>query len=176
MGKSCACNQKTKSKGKQALSLLTPPKTKCRINGLHQAQPHAYGEITQPQAYACSINRFRLSCTLFFQRCKNFFKDFSKILCMLLQSALKARPPWGNFSHLWSKSLNFFCLKAHAKKEKWHHFCAHARWWLPWRRKNVEKGHLAPSNLAFLLLAIDTKRFLQNEKRRADLQKLPQIF
>ena len=30
---------------------------------------------------------------------------------------------------------------------------------LNWRRKNVEKGHLAPSNLTFLLFAIDTNDF-----------------
>ena len=37
----------------------------------------------------------------------------------------------------------FFVWKLLEKYEKWHHFCA------PWRRKNVEKGHLAPSNLTF---------------------------
>ena len=29
----------------------------------------------------------------------------------------------------------------------------------PWRRKNVENGHLAPSNLTFLLFAIDRNGF-----------------
>ena len=29
----------------------------------------------------------------------------------------------------------------------------------PWRRKNVGKGHLAPSNLIFLLIAIDRNGF-----------------
>ena len=42
--------------------------------------------------------------------------------------------------------------------------------------KNVEKRHLAPSNLTFLLIAIDRKRFLQNERRRADLQSLASDF
>ena len=65
-------------------------------------------------------------------------------------------PSWGYFSHLWSKSLNFFFVwKLLEKNEKWHYFCAHAQWWSPWRRKNVEKGHLTPSNLTFLLIAID---------------------
>ena len=45
------------------------------------------------------------------------------------------------------------------KNEKWHHFCAHAQWWSPWRRKNVEKGHLAPSSLTFLLIKIDRNGF-----------------
>ena len=43
----------------------------------------------------------------------------------------------------------FFVWKALVKIWKWHHFFAHAQWWSPWRRKNVEKGHLAPSNLTF---------------------------
>ena len=51
------------------------------------------------------------------------------------------------------------CLKALGKNEKWRHFGAHAQWWSPWRRKNVEKGHLAPSNLTYLLVAIDRNGF-----------------
>ena len=58
------------------------------------------------------------------------------------------------------RALNFFLFESSwKKKEKWHHFCVHAQWWSPWRRKNVEKGHLAPSNLTFLLFAIDTNGF-----------------
>ena len=49
------------------------------------------------------------------------------------------------------RALIFLCLKPLEKNEKWHHFCAHAQWWSPWRRKNVEKGHLAPSNLTFFI-------------------------
>ena len=50
------------------------------------------------------------------------------------------------------------------------------QWWSPWRRKNVEKGHLASSNLPFLLIAIDTNVFSQNERRRADLQNIASDF
>ena len=57
------------------------------------------------------------------------------------------------------RALIFFCLKALGKNEKWHNFCAHAQWWSPWRRKNIEKGHLAPSNLSFFLIAIDRNGF-----------------
>ena len=42
--------------------------------------------------------------------------------------------------------------------------------------KNVEKGHLAPSNLTFLLFAIDTNGFHRMKEEGLDLQKLPQIF
>ena len=56
------------------------------------------------------------------------------------------------------RALNFL-FENSWKKEKWRHFCAHAQWWSPWRRKNVENGHLAPSNLTFLLIAIDTNGF-----------------
>ena len=43
----------------------------------------------------------------------------------------------------------------------------------PWRCKKCQKRHLAPSNLTFLLIAID-----RNERRKADLdlQKLASIF
>ena len=41
--------------------------------------------------------------------------------------------------------------------------------------KNVEKRHLAPPNLTFLLIAID-KRFSQNERKRADLQNVASDF
>ena len=45
-------------------------------------------------------------------------------------SCLKAGPPWGYFSHLWSQSLKFFFVwKLLKKNEKWHHFCAHVQWW-----------------------------------------------
>ena len=73
-------------------------------------------------------------------------------------------------------ALIFFCLKALGKNEKWHHFCAHAQWWSPWRRKNVEKGHLAPSNLTFLLIAIDTNGFRRMKEEGQIYKTLPQIF
>ena len=57
------------------------------------------------------------------------------------------------------RALIFFVWKLLEKNEKWHHFCAHTQWRSPWRRKNVENGHLAPSNLTFLLIAIDTNGF-----------------
>ena len=57
------------------------------------------------------------------------------------------------------RALIFFAWKLLEKNEKWHYFCAHAQWWSPWRRKNVEKGHLALSNLTFLLKEIDTNGF-----------------
>ena len=40
---------------------------------------------------------------------------------------------------------------------------------------HVEKGHLAPS-INFFINCDRQKRFLQSERRRADLQRLPQIF
>ena len=75
------------------------------------------------------------------------------------------------------RALIFFCLKAlEKKKEKRHHFCAHAQWWSPWRRKNVENGHLAPSNLTFFIICDRHKRFSQNERRRIDLQNIASDF
>ena len=64
------------------------------------------------------------------------------------------------------RALIFFVWKLLKKNEKWHHFCAHARWWSPWRRKNVEKGHLTPSKLTFLLIAIDTNGFRRMKEER----------
>ena len=70
----------------------------------------------------------------------------------------------------------FFVWKLLEKNEKWRHFCAHAQWWSPWRRKNVEKGHLAPSNLTFLIIAIDTNGFRRMKKEGLIYKTLPQIF
>ena len=44
------------------------------------------------------------------------------------------------------------------------------------RRKNVEKGHLAPSNLTFFLIAIDTNSFRRMEEEGQIYKFLPQIF
>ena len=38
------------------------------------------------------------------------------------------------------RALIFFVWKLFEKNEKRHHFCAHAQWRSPCRRKNVEKG------------------------------------
>ena len=73
---------------------------------------------------------------------------------------LKAGPPLEAILVIFGRrALIFFVWKVLEKNEKWRHFCAHAQWWSPWIRKNVEKGHLAPSNLTFLLIAIDTNGF-----------------
>ena len=72
----------------------------------------------------------------------------------------KAGPPEAILVIFGRRALIFFFVwKLLDKNEKWHHFCAHAQWWSPWRRKNVEKGHLAPSNLTFLIIAIDRNGF-----------------
>ena len=70
----------------------------------------------------------------------------------------------------------FFVWKVLEKNEKWHHFCAHGQWWSPWRRKNVEKEHLAPSNLTFLLIAIDRNGFRRLKEEGLIYKTLPQIF
>ena len=42
--------------------------------------------------------------------------------------------------------------------------------------QNVEKGHLAPSNLTFFINCDRQKRLSQNERRRADLQVIASDF
>ena len=73
------------------------------------------------------------------------------------------------------RALIFFVWKLLEKNEKWHHFCAHAPWWSPWRRENVEKGHLAPSNLTFVLIAIDTNGFRRMKEEGLIYKTMPQI-
>ena len=70
----------------------------------------------------------------------------------------------------------FFVWKLLEKYEKWHHFCAHAQWWSPSRRKNVEKGHLGSVEFNFYINCDRQKRFSQNERRRVDLQNLASDF
>ena len=62
------------------------------------------------------------------------------------------------------RALIFFCLKALGKKWKMTPLlCACAV--VIWRRKNVEEGHLAPPNLTFLLIAIDTNGFRRMKEK-----------
>ena len=42
--------------------------------------------------------------------------------------------------------------------------------------KNVEKGHLAPSNLTFLIIAIDRNGFRRMKEEGLIYKMLPQIF
>ena len=42
--------------------------------------------------------------------------------------------------------------------------------------KNVEKGHLAPSNLTFVLIAIDRNGFHRMKEEGQVYKKMPQIF
>ena len=57
-------------------------------------------------------------------------------------SVLKAGPPplEAILVIIGRRALIFFVWKLLEKNEKWRHFCAHAQWWSPWRRKNAEKG------------------------------------
>ena len=84
-------------------------------------------------------------------------------------SCLKAGPPPPPLEAILvifgrSSFIFFLVWKLLEKYEKWHHFCAHAQWWSPWRRKNVEKRHLAPSNLTFLRVATETV-FAERKKK-----------
>ena len=47
---------------------------------------------------------------------------------------------------------------------------------LPWRRKNVAKGHLAPSNLTFLLIAINTNGFCRMKEEGQIYKTLLRFF
>ena len=94
-----------------------------------------------------------------------------------LQAGLRQDPPLEAILVIFGRrALIFFVWNLLEKNEKWHHFCAHAQWWSPWRRKNVEKGRLAPSNLTFLLIAIDTNSFRRMKEEGLIYKTLPQIF
>ena len=91
--------------------------------------------------------------------------------------ALRQDPPLEAILVIFGRrALFFFVWKLLEKNEKWHHFCAHAQWWSPWRRKNVEKGHLTLSNLTFLLIAIDTNGFRRMKEEGLIYKTLSQIF
>ena len=89
---------------------------------------------------------------------------------------LRQDPSSYQVSNLWSKLLKFvFAWKLLEKHEKWHHFCAHAQWWPPWRLKCRKK---APCFVKFKFLTNRhrQKQFLQNERRRADLWNFASDF
>ena len=69
-----------------------------------------------------------------------------------------------------------FLFESSWKNMKITPLCAHAQWWSPWRRKNVEKVHPSPSNLTFLLIAIDRNGFRRMKEEGQIYQNLPQIF
>ena len=77
------------------------------------------------------------------------------------------------------RALIFF-LKGLGKYEKWLHFCVNhvcAQLWSPWRRKSVEKRHLASSNLTFfVLIAINRNGFRRMKEEGQIYKMLPQIF
>ena len=55
--------------------------------------------------------------------------------------------------------------------KKWHHFCAHAQWWSPWRGKFFKCPKKTPRfvELNFFTNRNRRKRFSQNERRRANI-------
>ena len=52
----------------------------------------------------------------------------------------------------------------------------HAQWWSPWRRKNVENRAPHSAEFNFFINCDRQKQFSQNERRRADLQKVASEF
>ena len=74
------------------------------------------------------------------------------------------------------RALIFFCLNALGKIWKMTPLFAHAQCWSPWRRKNVKNGHLAPSNLTFLLIAINRNGFRRMKEEGQIYKTLPQNF
>ena len=75
-----------------------------------------------------------------------------------LRLFIKAGPPWGYFSHLWSQSLNFL-FETSWKIWKWTPLlcaCAEA---ITLETQKCRKGRLSPSNITFLFIAIDRNGF-----------------
>ena len=102
---------------------------------------------------------------------------FDKVICCLSEWWFKAGLPLDAILVIFGRrALLFFCLKALGRYEKWHHFCAHAQWSSPWRRKKVDKGHLAPLEFNFFNNCDRHQRFSQNERRRADLPSVASDF
>ena len=94
------------------------------------------------------------------------------------KSMLKAGPLWGYFSHFWWKNLNFFfVLKALGKKWKMIPLLCACAVVITFETKNVEKLR-APRSIEFnFYIDCDRhKRFSQNERWRADVQKLASAF
>ena len=87
--------------------------------------------------------------------------------CMFELSHLR-QDPLEAILVIFGRRALLFCLKALEKK--WHHFCAHAHWWSPWRRKKCRKRAPRSVEFNFFIICDRHKRFSQNERRRADLQ------
>ena len=100
------------------------------------------------------------------------------VFCEAFKAGPPPPPPEAILVIFGRRALIFFVVvwKLLEKYEKWHHFCAHAQWWSPWRRKHVEKGHLTPSNLTFLLIVIDRNGFRRMKEEGLIYKTLPQNF
>ena len=125
-----------------------------QVGSIHASTMHTYSEslLVGEKAHPLIFAREGKSC---FPKAEHHWNwNVRRTKAVLRQDFL-----WGYLVIFGRRAIFFFVWQLVEKNEKWHHFSAHADWWSPWRPKNVEKRHLAPSNLTFFLIAIDTNGF-----------------
>ena len=93
-----------------------------------------------------------------------------------LKLKLRHDTPWGYFSHLWSQSLNFFCLKALGKKWKMTPLLCACAVVITLETQKCRKRAPHSVEFNFFINCDRHKRFSQNERRGADLQKVASHF
>ena len=103
-------------------------------------------------------------------------QKISSLPYLAIDPHFKAGPPWGYFSHLWSQSLNFLLFESSWKKWKMTPLLCACAVVITLETQNVENGHFIPSNLTFLLIAIDRNGFCRMKEEGLIYKNLPQIF
>ena len=89
---------------------------------------------------------------------------------------IKAGPPWGYFSHLWSQRINFFLFESSWKKWKMTPLLCACAVVITLETQKCRKRAPRSVEFNFFIICDRHKRFLQNERRRVDLQKLASDF
>ena len=104
--------------------------------------------------------------------------SISPFLCVSLAIRHHAAHQSGHLDAIlviFGHSTLFFVWKL-LKNLKMTPFCAHAQWWSPCGCKNVEKRHLALSNLTFSRIAVEKKGFRRTQEDGQIYKFLPQSF
>ena len=149
-----------------ALSTFPP----FRLQGQASKQKHGKGQSTNLLTSRDIVGRLPKVLLV------THFQNLAEIALKSASFALRQDPLWGYFSHLWSLSLNFFCLKALRKKWKMTPLLCACAVVITLETQKCRKRAPRSVEFNFFNNCDRQKRFSQNERRRADQQNVASDF